>query len=95
MAAANPRTIVTLSSGGAVDTRRWIEKVPVFLHTWYPGQEGGTAVASVLFGKQNPEGKLPVSFDRDWDLNPARQYYYPVAGANTTLHTDWRPALDR
>jgi len=87
MAAANPRTIVTLSSGGAVDTRRWLDRVPVFLHTWYPGQEGGTAVASVLFGKQNPEGKLPVSFDRDWDLNPARQHYYPVAGANTTLHT--------
>jgi beta-glucosidase len=88
VAAANPRTIVTLSSGGPVDTRRWLDKVPVFLHTWYPGQEGGTAVASVLFGKQNPEGKLPVSFDREWDLNPARQYYYPVAGANTTLHTD-------
>ncbi len=87
MAAANPHTIVTLTSGGAVDTRRWLDKVPVFLHTWYPGQEGGTAVASVLFGKQNPEGKLPVSFDRDWDQNPARQFYYPVAGAETTLHT--------
>jgi beta-glucosidase len=87
MAGANPHTIVTLAAGGAVDTRRWIDKVPIFLHTWYPGQEGGTAVARVLFGKQNPEGKLPVSFDRDWDLNPARQYYYPVAGANTTLHT--------
>jgi beta-glucosidase len=85
--AANPRTIITLAAGGPVDTRRWIDKVPVFLHTWYPGQEGGTAVASVLFGKQNPEGKLPVTFDRDWDQNPARQYYYPVAGANTTLHT--------
>lgn len=88
MAAANPRTVVTLSSGGPVDTRRWIAKVSAFLHTWYPGQEGGTAVASVLFGRQNPEGKLPVTFDRDWDLNPARKYYYPVAGANTTLHTD-------
>lgn len=87
IAAANPHTIVTLSSGGAVDTRRWLDKVPVFLHTWYPGQEGGTAVASVLFGKQNPEGKLPVSFDRDWEQNLARQFYYPVAGANTTLHT--------
>jgi beta-glucosidase len=87
MLAANPHTIVTLAAGGAVDTRRWIDKVPAFLHTWYPGQEGGTAVANVLFGKQNPEGKLPVSFDRDWELNPARQYYYPVKGGNTTLHT--------
>jgi beta-glucosidase len=59
----------------------------VLLHTWYPGQEGGTAVARVLFGKQNPEGKLPVSFDRDWEQNPSRPYYYPVAGGDTTLHT--------
>jgi beta-glucosidase len=87
VAAANPHTIVTLSAGGAVDTRRWLDKVPVLLHTWYPGQEGGTAVARVLFGKQNPEGKLPVSFDRDWEQNPARPYYYPVPGGDTTLHT--------
>jgi len=87
VAAANPHTIVTISAGGAVDTRRWLDKVPVLLHTWYPGQEGGTAVARVLFGKQNPEGKLPVSFDRDWEQNPARPYYYPVAGGDTTLHT--------
>ena len=38
--------------------------MPALLHTWYPGQEGGTAVAEVLFGKHNPEGKLPISFDR-------------------------------
>ncbi len=87
MAAANPHTIVTLTAGGAVDTQRWLDRVPVFLHTWYPGQEGGTAVADVLFGKNNPEGKLPVSFDRDWDSNPARKYYYSVPGADTTLHT--------
>lgn len=87
MVAVNPHTIVTLTAGGAVDTRRWIDKVPVLLHVWYPGQEGGTAIAQVLFGKQNPEGKLPVSFDRDWDQNPARQYYNPVPGKDTVLHT--------
>jgi Beta-glucosidase-related glycosidases len=87
MAVANPHTIVTLASGGAVDTRRWLDKVPAFLHVWYPGQEGGVAVAQVLFGKHNPEGKLPVTFDRDWDQSPARQYYYPVEGGDTTLHT--------
>ena len=43
--AANPRTIVTLTGGGGMDTSRWLDKVPVLLHTWYPGQEGGTAVA--------------------------------------------------
>ena len=67
VAAANPHTIVTLNGGGGMDTRRWLDKVPALLHTYYPGQEGGTAIGEVLFGKHNPEGKLPVSFDRSWD----------------------------
>ncbi|MDR3740545.1 MAG: glycoside hydrolase family 3 C-terminal domain-containing protein [Terracidiphilus sp.] len=83
---ANPHTIVTLTAGGAVDTHRWITKVPALLHTWYPGQEGGTAVAQVLFGKHNPEGKLPISFDRAWEDNPSYKDYYPIPGADTKLH---------
>jgi len=84
--AANPRTIVTLTGGGGIDTRRWLDRVPALLHTWYPGQEGGTAVAEVIFGKHNPEGKLPVSFDRSWEENPSAPYYYPIKGADKTLH---------
>ena len=94
VAAANPHTIVTLTGGGGMDTRRWLDKVPALLHTYYPGQEGGTAVAEVLFGKHNPEGKLPVSFDRSWEENPSATYYYPIQGADTTLHvteTDGQP----
>ena len=96
VAAANPRTIVTLTGGGGMDTRRWLDKVPALLHTYYPGQEGGTAVGEVLFGKRNPEGKLPVSFDRSWDENPSAQYYYPVKDANTSLHVteNGRPPVD-
>jgi beta-glucosidase len=86
VAAANPRTIVTLTGGGGMDTRRWLSKVPALLHTYYPGQEGGTAVGEVLFGKHNPEGKLPVSFDRSWEENPSFAYYYPIQGAETSLH---------
>jgi beta-glucosidase len=87
VAAANPHTIVTLTGGGAMDTRRWLDKVPALLHTWFPGQEGGTAVAQVIFGKHDPEGKLPVSFDRSWEENPSYSYYYGAPGADTTLHT--------
>jgi beta-glucosidase len=86
MAAANPHTVVTLNGGGGMDTRRWLDKVPALLHTYYPGQEGGTAVAEVLFGRRNPEGKLPVSFDRGWDENPSAKFYYPIKGADTALH---------
>ncbi len=96
VAAANPHTIVTLTGGGGMDTRRWLDKVPALLHTYYPGQEGGTAVGEVLFGRHNPEGKLPVSFDRSWDENPSAPYYNPIKGADTSLHVteNGKPPVD-
>ena len=87
-AAANPHTIVTLSSGGGVNTGRWLDKVPALIHTFYPGQEGGVAIADVLFGRHNPEGKLPVSFDRTWEDNPSYPYYYAARGEDTKLRVD-------
>jgi len=85
-ARANAHTIVTLNGGGGMDTRAWLGHVPALLHLWYPGQEGGTAVGEILFGKHNPEGKLPVSFDRSWEESPSYNFYYPTRGADTTLH---------
>jgi len=61
--------------------------VPALLHVYYPGQEGGTAIAQVLFGQHNPEGKLPISFDRDWENSPSKPYYYGTPGGDTILHT--------
>jgi len=86
IAAVNPHTIVTLTGGVGTDTRRWLGKVPALLDIYYPGQEGGTAVAEVLLGKHNPEGKLPVTFDRSWDESASAKYYYPIPGADTSLH---------
>jgi len=86
VAAANPHTIVLLTGSGGMDTTRWLDKVPALLHTWYPGQEGGSAVADILFGRHDPEGKLPVSFDRTWQDDPSYKYYYPIPGADTSLH---------
>jgi len=63
-AALNPRTIVVLNSGGALATADWIGQVPALLQAWYPGQEGGRAVAEVILGAVNPSGKLPVSFGK-------------------------------
>jgi beta-glucosidase len=71
----NPRTIVILNSGGNVDMHRWLGKVPVLLHAWYPGQEGGNAVAKILFGDVDPSGKLPVSFEANQNDNPAFKSY--------------------
>ena len=58
--AANPRTIVVLNNGTPV-TMPWINRVPAVLETWFPGQEGGTALAQILFGDVNPSGHLPTT----------------------------------
>ncbi len=87
MVAANPRTIVLLTGGGGMDLSRWLDKVPALLHLYYPGQEGGTAVAQILFGQHDPEGKLPVTFDRSWETSPSSKWYYGDPKNNTTLHT--------
>ena len=91
--AANPKTVVAYTGGGAADTHRWLKKVPAFLMTYYPGQEGGTAVAEVLLGKRNPEGKLPVTFDRDWKENPSYDYYYSHKEADGIPHVHYKDGL--
>ena len=63
VAAANPRTIVVLETGGPVLTP-WRGKVAALLEAWYPGQEGGAAIARVLFGDVDPGGRLPATFPR-------------------------------
>jgi beta-glucosidase len=77
MAAANKNTVVVLTSGGAVDTRGWLDRVPALVEAWFPGQAGGTALAEILLGAVNPSGRLPISYDRSWDLSPSRDSYYP------------------
>jgi beta-glucosidase len=61
VSAANKKTIVVLNTGGPV-TMPWLHHVPALVQAWYPGQQGGDAVAAVLFGKVNPSGKLPDTF---------------------------------
>jgi len=71
-------TIVVLMTGSAV-TGRWIEKVPAIIQAWYPGQEGGTAIAEVLFGEYNPGGRLPFTWPRDVGQLPL-YYNYKYSG---------------
>jgi beta-glucosidase len=70
VAAANPNTIVVLNTGSAV-TMPWLSSVKGVLEAWYPGQEDGTAIASVLFGNANPSGHLPVTFPSSLSQVPA------------------------
>ena len=64
VAAANPRTVVVLEGGSAIITETWRGRVPAILMFWYPGMEGGHALANLLFGDANPSGKLPCVFPK-------------------------------
>jgi beta-glucosidase len=70
VAAANPKTIVVVKSGGPV-LMPWVNEVPAILEAWYPGEEDGAVVADLLFGRANPSGKLPLTF-------PARESDVPA-----------------
>ena len=74
-AALNPRTIVVLNSGGVVATADWIGRVPALVQAWYPGQEGGRAVAEVLTGAVNPSGKLPITYEKRREDSPSYGHY--------------------
>jgi len=88
VASVNKNVIVVLTAGGNVEMTRWIDKVPALLHAWYPGQEGGTALAQVLFGAYSPSGKLPASFERRWEDNPTFKSYYPQKGDKHVEYTE-------
>lgn len=62
IAATGKPVVVVLVGGSAITMNNWIDQVDAILHVWYPGEEGGSAVAEVLFGNFNPAGRLPVTF---------------------------------
>jgi beta-glucosidase len=84
----NKNVIVVLTAGGNVDMTQWIDEVPALIHAWYPGQEGGAALAQILFGEYSPSGKLPASFERKWEDNPTHDSYYPAKGEMAVKYSE-------
>ena len=68
---ANPNTIIVLMGGGPADMRAWVDDAKAVLQAWYPGMEGGNAIADVIFGAVNPSGKLPITFPVKLEDSPA------------------------
>jgi beta-glucosidase len=82
---ANPRTIVVLVSGPAIEPGPWLAQVPAVLEAHYSGMEGGHALARILFGDVNPSGKLTVTWQKRLADSPAHALdTYP--GTNGTLY---------
>jgi len=75
VAAANSRTIVVLNNATPILMNEWADKVPAILEAFYPGQEGGRALADILFGDVNPSGKLPLSFAAGLEDSPVYANY--------------------
>lgn len=73
--AANPRTIVVLFNATPVLMHDWQMHTPVILEAFYPGQEGGYALAEILSGEVNPSGKLPITLPQKWEDCPAFASY--------------------
>jgi beta-glucosidase len=75
VAQANPKTVLVLFNAGPLGLKWAAQNVPAIVEAWYPGEEGGTAVADVLFGDYNPGGKLPyTAYASSDDIPPQTEY---------------------
>ncbi len=81
----NPNTAVVLYGGSPVEMNNWLGNVPAYIQAWYPGMEGGNALAEIIFGLVNPSGKLPVTFANSYKDYPAHSIgEYP--GIDSVVH---------
>lgn len=71
----NPNTVVVLVAGSSMAINWMDENIPAILNAWYPGEQGGNAVAEVLFGDYNPGGRLPLTYYNSLDELPAFDDY--------------------
>jgi beta-glucosidase len=98
VAAANPRTVVVLIGGSAIVAESWREQAGAVIMAWYPGMEGGHALARLLFGEVNPSGRLPCTWPRGAEQLPpfdpdAREVRYgPLHGYRLMQATERAPA---
>ncbi len=77
-----------VNAGGNVEMQSWEPGLKGLLWGWYAGQESGTAVADILFGNVNPSGKLPMTFEKRWEDNPAYDSYYDPDGDKHVAYTE-------
>lgn len=85
--ANNDNVIVVVYSGGGIDMSRWQEKVSAIVMGWYPGQEGGLAIARMLAGEFSPSGRLPMTIESRLEDNPTYTNYYVEAPMTKRGHS--------
>ncbi|MDQ6757326.1 MAG: glycoside hydrolase family 3 C-terminal domain-containing protein [Bacteroidota bacterium] len=85
---ANPKTIIVLIGGGAIDMTQWINNAPAIIQAWYPGMEGGNALAKIIFGEVNPSGKLPMTFPKTLEDAPSEKLGMISKDTSQMFYTD-------
>ncbi|MCM1111548.1 MAG: glycoside hydrolase family 3 C-terminal domain-containing protein, partial [Clostridium sp.] len=80
--------VAVVNSGGGVDMLPWIDRMKAVLWAGYAGQEGGTAVAEILYGRVNPSGKLPMTFERRPEDNPSFNTYHDPDGDRHVAYSE-------
>jgi len=91
LAASGVPIVVVMFNGSAVTMRRWVDKVDAVLEAWYPGEQGGTAVAEALFGWLNPAGRLPITFPKSEGQMPLYYNQKPSGRGYGYVGDDGKP----
>ncbi|MEO7997758.1 MAG: glycoside hydrolase family 3 C-terminal domain-containing protein, partial [Gemmatimonadaceae bacterium] len=91
VAATGKPVIVVLSGGSAITMTRWIGKVSAVVDAWYAGEQGGNAIADVLFGEYNPAGRLPITFPMAEGQLPLYYNHKPTGRGDDYLDLTGQP----
>ena len=91
VAATGTPTVVVIVGGSAVTMSRWLDQVRGVVFAWYPGEEGGNAVADVLFGDENPAGRLPITFPMSEGQLPLTYDHKPTGRGDDYLDLTGQP----
>jgi len=88
VAKQNPRTVVVMINGSPLELGGWLKNVPAVVEAWYPGLEGGNAIADILFGNVDPSGRLPFSWPKKLADSPSH-----VLGTQNHDEVDYKEGL--
>ncbi len=89
----NKNTVMVLNNATPILMNSWMDKTPAIVEALYPGQEGGNALADILFGDISPSGKLPLTFPKKWEDTPVADSYpgtKEVAHYNEGIYVGYR-----
>ena len=91
VAATGTPTVVVLVGGSAITGGRWLDRVAAVLTAWYPGEQGGNAVADVLFGDYNPAGRTPITWPMSEGQLPLVYNHKPTGRGDDYLDLTGQP----